>query len=192
MAQANKTKLLEELHQQYDLKTCPVNTHACTQLVWGEGNPNAQLMFIGEAPGQEEDKLGHPFIGRSGKLLTQCLNNIGIQREDVFITNIVKCRPPNNRKPLLKEINFYKPILLDEIKIVHPKVICTLGTSAIEALIDQKLSITKTHGNPLLLGSITLIPTFHPAYILRNPSTKQTFINDIATAYEYAKIYSKQ
>ena len=184
-----KKNLLAELYKPYtNLANCPVNTTGCTQLVFGEGTPNAKIMFIGEAPGKDEDELGRPFVGRSGKLLTSCLEALGIPRADVFITNVVKCRPPDNRKPLPSEVAFYKPILLHEIKIIRPRVICTLGASALEALTAQPFSMTKIRGRSLLFDTITLIPTLHPAYVLRNPAAEKDFKHDLAkvvhTAYD--------
>jgi uracil-DNA glycosylase len=183
-----KKHLLEELYKPYaNLKNCPVNTQGCTKLVFGEGNPNADLMFIGEAPGKDEDMLGHPFVGRSGKLLNHCLQQLGVKREDVFITNVVKCRPPENRKPLPSEVAFFKPILLHEIKIVRPSVICTLGSSALEALFNEPFSMTKIRGKLLSFEGIPLVPTFHPAYILRNQAAEPEFKHDLAIAVELAK-----
>lgn len=176
-----KKHLLEEAYSLYsDIKHCPVDTHGCTKLVFGEGSPNARIMFIGEAPGREEDEQGRPFVGRSGKLLNECLKELGLKRQDVFITNIVKCRPPDNRKPLPSEVAFYKPLLLREIKIIRPVVICTLGASALESLIKEPFSMTKVRGKPLSFEGFTLIPTFHPAYVLRNPAALDELEQDIA------------
>lgn len=178
-----KKNLLAELYQPYsNLANCPVSTQSCTKLVFGEGSPNAKIMFIGEAPGKDEDEQGRPFVGRSGRLLTATLLSLGIKREDVFITNVVKCRPPENRKPLPSEIAFYKPILLHEIKIVRPQVICTLGASALEALTGEPFSMTKIRGKIMSFDDTTLIPTLHPAYVLRNPAAEKDFKHDLAKA----------
>ena len=180
-----KTQLLNELYQPYKaFKTCPVKTDGCTRLVFGEGNPHASIVFIGEAPGRDEDLQGRPFVGRSGQLLTKTLKSIGLSREDVFITNIVKCRPPNNRKPIPSEINFYKPILMQELKIIRPKTICTLGASALEALIAEPFLMTNVRGKPLKFDEYTLIPTFHPAYVLRNPAAEADFKSDLIKVYK--------
>ena len=182
-----KRNLLTELYKPYtDLSQCPVNTHGCTKLVFGQGNPNAKIMFIGEAPGKDEDEQGLPFVGRSGKLLNAVLLSIGVKREDVFITNIVKCRPPDNRKPLPSEVLFYKSMLLHEIKIVRPIIICTLGSSALEGLIQVPHSMTKTRGKSLSFDGITLIPTFHPAYVLRNQTAEKDFRNDLTKVAQLA------
>jgi uracil-DNA glycosylase len=186
-ARTFKKNLLIELYKPYaHLKGCPVCTYSCTQLVFGEGNPNAKIMLIGEAPGREEDKQGRPFVGRAGQLLNRCLDAAGVKREEVFITNIVKCRPPNNRKPLPAEVAYFKPLLLQEIKIVRPKVICTLGASALEALINEPFSITKIRGKILSFEGITLIPTIHPAYVLRNMSAESDLKHDLAQAVKIA------
>ncbi len=183
-----KKVLLTQVYKPYqDLGHCPVNTQGCTKMVFGEGNPNARIMLIGEAPGKEEDEQGRPFIGRSGKLLNACLHRLNINREDVFITNAVKCRPPDNRKPLPNEIAFYKTILLNELKIVRPAIICTLGASALEALIHEPFSITKIRGKLLSYQGIPLIPTFHPAYVLRNPSAEKEFMQDLANVIRLAQ-----
>ncbi len=177
---AFKLHLLNEAYAAYlQLKKCPVDTSGCTKLVFGEGNPDAKIMFIGEAPGKEEDEQGRPFVGRSGKLLNACLNAANLKRQDVFISNIVKCRPPENRKPLPSEITCYKPLLLHEIKIVRPIVLCTLGSSALEALILEPFSMTKIRGKHLDFLGITLIPTFHPAYVLRNQAALPELQHDI-------------
>lgn len=181
-----KQKILDQLHKKFNFDKCPVGTNSCTQTVWGTGNPNAKLMFIGEAPGRDEDEQGKPFVGRSGKLLTKCLSLAGISRDNVFITNIVKCRPPGNRKPLPPEVAFYKPILMHEIKIVRPRVICTLGSSALESLIERPFLMTKIRGAVLSFDNIELIPTFHPAYVLRNPPAEKEFLEDIKKAIERA------
>lgn len=182
-----KEDLLLELYKPYkNIKHCPVNTNGCTQIVMGEGDPTAKIMFIGEAPGHDEDIQGRPFVGRSGKLLNKCLNELGLKREDVFITNIVKCRPPNNRKPLPAEVFFFKPILIHEIKIVRPNVICTLGASALEGLLGEPFSITKIRGKILNFEGIPLIPTLHPAYVLRNISAENDLKHDLKKVFEIA------
>ncbi len=175
-----KTDLLDELYAPLrGVAQCPVGTDACTKIVFGDGNPLTKIIFIGEAPGRNEDAQGKPFVGRSGQLLNKCLNVAVIKREDVFITNIVKCRPPDNRKPIPSEIAFYKPILLREIKIIRPAVICTLGSSSLEALTNATFSMNKIRGKILSFAGTDLIPTFHPAYILRNPSALNDLQNDL-------------
>ena len=162
-------------------------------MVFGEGNPNAAIMLIGEAPGRDEDAAGKPFVGRSGKLLTECIEKAGLKREDVFITNIVKCRPPENRKPVPGEIAYYKPTLLKEIKIVRPIVICTLGSSALESLLNHPFSITKIRGRPIEtteteFAGIIIIPTIHPAYVLRNFAAKPDLQHDLVEVARVAQL----
>ena len=155
---------------------------AATQIVFGEGNPDTKILFIGEAPGREEDLQGRPFVGRSGKLLNRILESANAPRETVFITNMVKCRPPNNRRPLPTEIDASKPLLMGQIKIIHPKIICTLGSAALEGLIGRQVKITKERGKPISWNGITILPAYHPAYILRNPKELETLVRDISTA----------
>lgn len=180
-----KQLLLEKLYEPYQkCIACPLGTLGRQTVVFGEGNPNAQLMFIGEAPGKDEDLQGKPFVGRSGKLLTQILNSLGIDRKDVFITNSVKCRPPQNRKPTPLEITTCKDLLLiNQINIIQPKVICTLGSAATESLFKETLKISEQRGKQLIFNSTTVIPTYHPSYILRKPTMIDTLKNDILVAY---------
>jgi len=136
--------------------------------VFGNGSTESEIMFIGEGPGADEDKLGEPFVGRAGKLLTKMINTIGIDRQDVYITNIVKCRPPQNRNPTIKEISCCLPILKKQIDIVNPKLIITLGNVPSKTLVPDLPGITKVHGQILQYENWKLLPTFHPSYLLRN------------------------
>lgn len=164
---------------------CPLGSLGRTNVVFGEGNPDARLLFIGEAPGRDEDLEGKPFVGRSGRLLTKTLEAYGIDRSEVYITNIVKCRPPNNRKPLPLEAKTCKNLLLfNQIKIIKPQIICTLGSFALQELLDQTVQITKIRGIPIIWEGITIIPTYHPAYILRNPSELKSLVLDIEKVAE--------
>ncbi len=181
-----KQSLLDKLYAPYQqCMRCPLGGLGRKNVVFGEGNPNAQLMFIGEGPGQQEDDQGRPFVGRSGQLLNRILELIGIERSDVFITNIVKCRPPNNRKPSPQESNTCKKLLLfKQIKIIRPHVICTLGATAIQELLEKEIKITRTRGTILSFEGTILIPTYHPAYVLRNPKALESMVDDIKKAYE--------
>lgn len=149
-----------------------------TKFVFGSGNPNAEIMFIGEAPGADEDLQGIPFVGRAGQLLTKLLKEVGIERKDVYICNILKCRPPNNRKPLPSEIEMCKPYLLKQIEIVNPKVIVALGATAIEGLFNIKKKMSELRGSIIYLDRIPVIVTYHPAAILRNPNLEREVIED--------------
>ena len=150
-----------------------------TNLVFGSGNPNAKLMFVGEAPGMEEDMQGMPFVGRAGQLLTKIIQSIGLERKDVYIANILKCRPPKNRNPLPTEINACEHYLIRQIEIIKPKVICALGTFAAQTLLRNQEPISRLRGNFYDYHGSKLIPTFHPAYLLRNPSGKRPVWEDM-------------
>jgi uracil-DNA glycosylase len=166
------------------------DTHACplrevrTKLVFGAGNANADLMFVGEAPGANEDKQGLPFVGRAGQLLDDLLAEVGIKRSDVFITNVICCRPPGNRDPLPEEIEACRPYLYRKIELIEPKVICTLGNFATKLLTGNPAGITKVHGRPQerQVGGrvLQLFPIFHPAAALRTDSVKQLLREDFA------------
>ncbi len=178
-----KKQLLNELYKPYQkCKGCHFSMNPATQIVFGEGNPDASLVFIGEAPGREEDLQGRPFVGRSGKLLDRILQAADKSRQNVFITNIVKIRPPNNRKPLLSEIESSRPLLLNQLKIIRPQVICTLGAAALEGLLEKPIKITQMRGKKIKWNNITVIPTFHPAYILRNQKELHKLVEDISYA----------
>ena len=150
-----------------------------TRVVFGAGNSRARLMFVGEAPGMEEDRQGLPFVGRAGQLLTKIIESIGLRREDVYIANILKCRPPNNRNPLPTEILACESYLLKQIEIIRPIVICTLGKFAAQTLLRSQEPISKLRGRLFNYHRAKLIPTFHPAYLLRNPSEKRVVWEDM-------------
>ena len=132
----------------------------------GEGSVEAKVVFVGEAPGEQEDVQGRPFVGAAGKLLTELLASIGLRREDVYITNIVKCRPPNNRPPRKDETSFCKPYLQRQLLLIAPKVICPMGNSAIHSLMASEKSVTDLHGIPFEMGNVTYFPMYHPAAAL--------------------------
>ena len=179
-----KKFLLDALHEKFKACiACPLGNLGRINVVVGEGNPDARLMLIGEAPGATEDITGRPFVGRSGKLLTNTLLSLGIERAEIFITNIVKCRPPQNRKPTLLESFTCKNLILKkQIEIIQPKVICTLGTTATEGLLDQKVKITAIRGSSFQYENITTIPMYHPAFILRDPKNFEQFKKDLELA----------
>ena len=180
-----KQQLLYELYKPFlQCTKCPLAKDR-TSIIFGEGNPDASLMIIGEGPGKEEDKQGRPFVGRSGKLLDNIFNLLSIKRSSLFISNIVKCRPPQNRKPTSYEMKTCTDLLLKhQIKIINPTVVCTLGATALQALTNETTPISKARGIPISIKSdFTLIPTYHPAYILRNPKELQKMVNDIKKAF---------
>ena len=150
-------------------RLCEQRTHT----VFGEGDPDAKIFFIGEGPGETEDRTGRPFVGRAGELLTKMIAGMGLKREQVFIANIVKCRPPNNREPAPDEVATCTPYLERQIEIVRPKVIITLGRPAAQYMLQTKNSMGRLRGNWQSWRGIKLMPTFHPAYILRN-DTRET------------------
>ena len=161
---------LEELRKRYqDCMRCALGSGR-NQLVFGHGISKSPLMFIGEGPGADEDEQGKPFIGRAGKLLTKMIHSIGIDREDVYITNVVKCRPPGNRNPEPTEISSCMNILENQMRLVTPKLIVTLGNVPTRALLPEIQGITKVRGKPVQYKNWTLLPTFHPSYLLRNRS----------------------
>ena len=142
-------------------------------VVFGEGPPDAKLMIVGEAPGQDEDEQGRPFVGRSGQLLDRILDSVGLHRDDVYVTNMVKYRPPGNRNPTPQEITASEPLLLEQIKLVQPQIIATLGNVPTQYFIGTKDGITKTHGNWYDWHGVKVFPLYHPAYLLRNPSREK-------------------
>ncbi|MEW6602700.1 MAG: uracil-DNA glycosylase [Nitrospirota bacterium] len=141
-------------------------------IVFGEGDPEARIMFIGEGPGRDEDIQARPFVGDAGKLLTNLILKLGLKREDVYIANIVKCRPPNNRNPEEDEIKACRPFVERQIAIVKPKVIVCLGKISAQTLLQSRVAISKLRGNFYNYGDTLVMPTFHPAYLLRNPKDK--------------------
>ncbi|TFG46286.1 MAG: uracil-DNA glycosylase [Gemmatimonadales bacterium] len=148
----------------------------------GEGNPAADLMLVGEGPGATEDETGRPFVGAAGELLTQILGSIGIPRESVFIANVVKCRPPQNRKPLPDESTACLPYLRRQVQLVRPKVILALGATAAESLLGVRKSLGVLRGAVHLYGGIPLVVTYHPAALLRNPNWKKPTWDDVRIA----------
>ena len=141
--------------------------------VFGEGNTEARLMFVGEAPGKDEDMQARPFVGRAGKLLTDIIEAMGLKREEVYIANILKCRPPENRNPLPDEIERCSPYLLCQIRLIKPAVICALGKFASQTLLSTETPISELRGKFFDYHGVKLMPTYHPAYLLRNPSSKK-------------------
>lgn len=161
--------MMAALRERHD-RECPHCTCATghTQTVFGDGDPGAALMFIGEAPGAEEDREGVPFVGRSGQLLNQMIAAMGLSRERVYIANVLKARPPNNDTPTREEALKCGPYLLEQVRVVSPRVIVTLGNPATQFMLDTKQGITGLRGRWQEWEGVPLMPTFHPAYLLRN------------------------
>ena len=156
-----------------------------TNIVFGQGNPKAELMFVGEAPGRDEDEQGLAFVGRAGQLLTKIIEAMGKKREDVFICNILKCRPPNNRNPEPDEVAACRPFLEEQIRLISPKVIVTLGTFAAQALLETDEPIGRMRGRWRSAHGARVMPTFHPAFLLRTPERKKDVWEDMKLVRDY-------
>lgn len=167
-----------------DCTRCPLHQKR-TNIVHTEGNRKARLMFVGEAPGADEDEQARPFVGRAGQLLTKIIEAIGLKREDVLIGNVNRCRPPGNRPPTPEEATMCKPFLLREIAAVQPEVIVVLGNTAMRNLLDIKQGITRVRGNFQDYQGVKVMPTFHPAYLLRDPSKKKETWEDLKKVRDY-------
>lgn len=170
---ADKQAALEALHRRHD-ETCPHCTRATyhARTVFGEGAPDADLVFVGEAPGEQEDRTGRPFVGRAGQKLDEMIRSMGLRREDAYIANVLKSRPPNNRTPLRDEVEGCSPFLVEQLDIIRPKVIMTLGGPATKLILKTETGITRLRGQwaSFRVGGreVPVMPTFHPAYLLRN------------------------
>lgn len=181
-----KTESLDELNSKIcNCQKCALGKTR-TKFVFGVGNPNADAMLIGEAPGADEDKQGEPFVGRAGKLLNDILKAVKFEREEVFIANILKCRPPNNRDPLPGEMETCIPYLHKQIELIKPKVILCLGRVAANGLLEKKLSLGQLRENVYDFNGIKVLATYHPAALLRNPNWKRGCWEDVQ---KFRKIY---
>jgi DNA polymerase len=156
-------------------KLAPTRTH----IVFGSGNPTAELAFVGEAPGFDEDQQGLPFVGRAGQLLTKIIESIDIKRDDVYICNVLKCRPPDNRNPEPDEVQSCSPFLRRQLAVIRPKVVCCLGTFAAQNMLQTTASISKLRGRFFDVDGMRVIATFHPAYLLRSPDKKREVWEDM-------------
>ena len=183
-----KSKTLNELDSK--INTCQKCSlgKTRTNFVFGVGNPNADVMIIGEAPGADEDAKGEPFVGRAGKLLNDILKAINFEREEVFIANILKCRPPNNRNPLPDEMATCIPYLKKQIDLIQPKLILCLGLVASSGILNLKLSLTKMRGNIYEFNGVKTMVTYHPAALLRNPNWKKGCWEDVQ---KFRKLYDE-
>ena len=156
-----------------------------TNIVFGQGNPKADLMFVGEAPGRDEDEQGLAFVGRAGQLLTKIIEAMGRSREDVYIANVLKCRPPNNRNPERDEVASCKPFLHEQIRLISPRAIVTLGTFAAQALLETDEPISRMRGHWRTIRGVRVMPTFHPAFLLRSPERKKDVWADMKIVRDY-------
>lgn len=176
---AQETSGLEAVREWLgDCQRCPLH-RTRSHLVFGEGNPEANLVFVGEAPGADEDAQGRPFVGRAGQLLTKIIEAMGMRREEVYICNILKCRPPGNRNPQPEEIAPCEPFLIRQLEAIRPRVICALGTVAAHVLLKSEAPISVLRGRFHSYQGIPLMPTYHPAYLLRNPGAKKQAWEDV-------------
>jgi len=174
-----------------DCKRCKLHK-ARTNIVFGVGNPKAELVFIGEGPGHDEDVQGEPFVGRAGKLLTQMIEAMGLRRQDVYICNVVKCRPPENRLPERDEISICSPFLVRQLAVIQPKVICCLGACAAQTLLETNQGISRFRGEWFDYRDAKLIATYHPAYLLRNPNAKPEVWKDLQKVMSVLGLKPKQ
>jgi uracil-DNA glycosylase family 4 len=176
---ASGQRTLEEVRTELgDCTRCKLH-HGRTNLVFGVGSPTANLMFVGEGPGADEDAQGEPFVGRAGQLLTQIIKAMGYQREQVYIANVVKCRPPNNRNPEPDEVETCQPFLLAQIDVIQPTVIVALGKFAAQTLLRTETPISRLRGRFHTVRGVEVMPTFHPSYLLRNPAAKREVWDDM-------------
>lgn len=166
-----------------DCKRCKLHKTR-RHIVFGEGSGQATLVFVGEAPGQDEDRQGRPFVGKAGQLLTRIISAIGLTREEVYITNIIKCRPPNNRNPQQDEIVSCEPFLGKQLESIRPKIICALGTFAAQTLLETDEKISRLRGRFHEYRGIKVMPTYHPAFLLRNPQRKREAWEDMQKIQE--------
>jgi len=176
---SSPVRTLDDVRRELgDCQRCPLH-RTRRNLVFGEGNPSADLVFIGEAPGEEEDRQGRPFVGRAGQLLTRIIEAMGLERQDVYICNILKCRPPQNRNPKQEEMETCEPFLIKQIEAIRPKVICALGTFAARRILQTDVPITVLRGKFHEFRGVRVMPTYHPAYLLRNPDAKKQVWEDV-------------
>jgi uracil-DNA glycosylase len=174
---------LQEIREDIgDCTRCKLHTLGRAQIVFGVGNPSADLMFVGEAPGADEDAQGVPFVGRAGQLLTKMIEAMGFAREDVYIANVIKCRPPENRNPDPDEVLSCEPFLFKQIESIKPQVIVALGAFAAKALLKSEQPISRLRGQVHDYHGAKLIPTFHPSYLLRSPGQKKYAWDDLKRA----------
>ena len=180
-SEERRAELVELYHHLRDCHDCPLKATR-TKLVFGAGNADADIMFVGEAPGADEDVQGEPFVGRAGQLLTKMIEAMGFRRGDVYIANVVKCRPPGNRNPEPDEIESCEPFLFRQIETIRPKVIVALGAFAARTLLKTQDPISRLRGRVYDYHGAKLIPTFHPSFLLRSPGQKKYAWEDLKKA----------
>jgi len=177
---------LQELSASlHNCQRCKLAKLGRTQVVFGTGNPTASIMFVGEAPGFNEDQQGEPFVGAAGKLLDKLLESAGLSRAQVYIANVIKCRPPNNRDPEPDEVDTCKPFLLQQIELINPKLVCTLGNWATQTILEKKVGITKVKGQAIKLERFVVFPLLHPAAALHQGNLLETLHEDFKKLRAY-------
>jgi DNA polymerase len=169
----------------HDCQRCKLSTLGRSQVVFGTGNPHATVMFVGEAPGFHEDRQGEPFVGAAGKLLNDLLASAGLSRSEIYIANVIKCRPPNNRDPEPEEVDICKPFLMQQIQLIGPKLVCTLGNWATQTLLGRKVGITKVRGQAFHLKDFVIFPILHPAAALHQGGMLEPLREDFRKLKEY-------
>lgn len=182
----SRQETLDEIKCKFkNCQECPLANQGRAQVVFGVGNPFTKIMFVGEGPGRDEDAQGKPFVGRAGQLLTKIIEAMKLTRDEVYISNVVKCRPPNNRTPLPNESDICKKLILfKEIEIIKPQIICALGATATQGLLGNDANISKSRGIFFKFGDALVLPTYHPAYLLRNPDAKKIVWEDMKKIIE--------
>jgi len=186
-ASTTPTMTLESIREEIgDCQRCKLAPKR-TNIVFGSGNPNAELVFVGEAPGYDEDQQGLPFVGRAGQLLTKIIESIDLKREDVYICNVLKCRPPENRNPEPDEVAACNPFLKKQLATIRPKIVCCLGTFAAQNVLQTAAPISKLRGKFFDMDGIRVIATFHPAYLLRSPDKKREVWEDMKQVMSFLR-----
>lgn len=184
------TTLQELADSLHNCQRCPLAKLGRRQVVFGVGNPHASVMFVGEAPGFHEDQKGEPFVGAAGQLLNDLLESAGLSRADIYIANVIKCRPPNNRDPEPQEVETCKPFLLQQIAMIRPKLVCSLGNWATQTLLERKVGITRVRGQAFYLKEFVLFPLLHPAAALHQGTMLQPLREDFQKLKEFLDRHS--
>ena len=185
------TTLQELADSLHNCQRCPLAKLGRRQVVFGVGNPHASVMFVGEAPGFHEDQKGEPFVGAAGQLLNDLLESAGLSRADIYIANVIKCRPPNNRDPEPQEVETCKPFLLQQIAMIRPKLVCSLGNWATQTLLERKVGITRVRGQAFYLKEFVLFPLLHPAAALHQGTMLQPLREDFQKLKEFLDRHSQ-
>jgi len=183
---------LQELAKSlHNCQRCKLAKLGRTQVVFGVGNPHATIMFVGEAPGFFEDQKGEPFVGAAGKLLNDLLQSAGLSRDEIYIANVIKCRPPNNRDPEMDEVDTCKPFLMQQIQMIRPKLVCTLGNWATQTLLERKVGITKVKAQAFYMKDFVLFPLLHPAAALHQGGLLEPLKEDFKKLKEFLDRHTK-